>query len=114
MLLINITTCLLISLTLLLLSLITMKKSISNSNFSSPFECGFDPKTKTRHPLSLQFFLISLTFLMFDIELAIILPLPLSPSLNLPMSLTSSIILLPLLILGVYYEKSMGLLSWSK
>nr|YP_009327747.1 NADH dehydrogenase subunit 3 [Armillifer agkistrodontis]APB92071.1 NADH dehydrogenase subunit 3 [Armillifer agkistrodontis] len=114
MLLINITNCLMISLALLLLSLITMKKSISNSSFPSPFECGFDPKYKTRHPLSLQFFLISLTFLMFDTELIIILPLPLSSSLNLSMSLISSITLLPLLILGVFYEKSMGLLSWLK
>nr|YP_009515457.1 NADH dehydrogenase subunit 3 [Linguatula serrata]AYB71160.1 NADH dehydrogenase subunit 3 [Linguatula serrata] len=86
----------------------------SNSNLSSSYECGFDPKCNSRIPFSLQFFLITLTFLMFDIELIIILPLPLLTSLNLKSLIPSSIALLSLLIISLAYEKSMGMLSCTK
>ena len=48
----------------------------------TPFECGFDPSHQIRSSFSLRFFVTTLLFLVFDVETAILLPLPLGVSSN--------------------------------
>nr|YP_010000281.1 NADH dehydrogenase subunit 3 [Serilophus lunatus]QOD96128.1 NADH dehydrogenase subunit 3 [Serilophus lunatus] len=81
----------------------------------SPYECGFDPLGSARLPFSIRFFLVAILFLLFDLEIALLLPLPWATQLQSPMftlTLTSTIIIL--LTLGLVYEWSQGGLEWAE
>lgn len=49
-------------------------KAARQINKRAPFECGFRAKIPARAPVSLQFFLIALIFLIFDMELILLYP----------------------------------------
>lgn len=59
---------------LLVLGTLLCKKSEASFNKIRPFECGFRPRDSRRGRFSLQFFLISLIFVIFDIELILLYP----------------------------------------
>ena len=90
------------------------RKSNKDREKGSPFECGFNPIKKARQPFSLRFFLVTIIFLIFDAEIALILPLGviLNPSYYLFSSLTATIITL-ILIIGLIHEWNQGALNWS-
>nr|YP_002735011.1 NADH dehydrogenase subunit 3 [Hydaropsis longirostris]ABZ02027.1 NADH dehydrogenase subunit 3 [Hydaropsis longirostris] len=104
----------LISISLMLICTIISKTSIMDREKMSPFECGFDPKSSARTPFSLQFFLIAILFLIFDIEIAIILPsiIILNSSNIMSWILTMSVFII-ILVLGLYYEWKNGMLEWA-
>nr|WFF51792.1 NADH dehydrogenase subunit 3 [Leptobrachium liui] len=86
-----------------------------NSEKLSPYECGFDPFGSARLPFSMRFFLVAILFLLFDLEIALLLPVPWAMHLH---SSTSTIIwassILILLTLGLMYEWSQGGLEWAE
>lgn len=41
----------------------------------SPLECGFSPQADSRRAVSLRFFIYAVVFVIFDVELVLILPL---------------------------------------
>nr|QOW08076.1 NADH dehydrogenase subunit 3 [Attagenus augustatus augustatus] len=90
------------------------KKTNSDREKMSPFECGFDPKTKSRLPFSLQFFLIAVIFLIFDVEITLLIPMIVVMKLNSPFNLTIiMIMLMTILLLGIYHEWNQGILEWT-
>nr|AAS77795.1 NADH dehydrogenase subunit 3 [Siphoninus phillyreae] len=77
------------------------------------FECGFDLMAKLRLPFSINFFMISIIFLIFDIELILLLPFIFLMKMN--KTKTSMLILVMfflVLMLGFIYEWWMGWLNW--
>nr|YP_010895203.1 NADH dehydrogenase subunit 3 [Nephrocerus lapponicus]WJW73742.1 NADH dehydrogenase subunit 3 [Nephrocerus lapponicus] len=110
-----------ISMIILMISLLTMliasilsKKSLMDREKNSPFECGFDPKSSSRLPFSLRFFLITIIFLIFDVEIALILPIILIMNYsNMMIWSITSIIFIIILLIGLYHEWNQGMLNWS-
>lgn len=80
---------------------------------SSPYECGFDPLGSARLPFSIKFFLVAITFLLFDLEIALLLPLPwASQTTNPSTTLIIALILLSILAIGLAYEWIQKGLEW--
>nr|ARH54760.1 NADH dehydrogenase subunit 3 [Trigonopterus sp. 4 AH-2016] len=91
------------------------KKTFYDREKNSPFECGFDPKNLARLPFSLQFFLVALIFVLFDVELTLLLPtisiLKISKLLSFSFTLNLFIIIL---LIGLFHEQNQGSLNWVK
>nr|WNH21485.1 NADH dehydrogenase subunit 3 [Bathygobius geminatus] len=81
----------------------------------SPYECGFDPLGSARLPFSMRFFLVAILFLLFDLEIALLLPLPWGDQLPNPLSTFFwAALVLALLTLGLIYEWMQGGLEWAE
>nr|YP_010036168.1 NADH dehydrogenase subunit 3 [Oberea diversipes]QQW46696.1 NADH dehydrogenase subunit 3 [Oberea diversipes] len=90
------------------------KKSFSDREKSSPFECGFDPKNPARLPFSLQFFLIAVIFLIFDVEITLILPLIITLKISNILNYSFiSMFFIMILIMGLFHEWNQGALNWA-
>ncbi|NP_008193.1 NADH dehydrogenase subunit 3 (mitochondrion) [Pan troglodytes] len=101
----------------LLLMIITFWLPQLNSYMekSTPYECGFDPMSPARVPFSMKFFLVAITFLLFDLEIALLLPLPWAlQTANLPLMVTSSLLLITILALSLAYEWLQKGLDWTE
>jgi len=68
----------------------------------SPFECGLRSATPQHIPFSIQFFLVAILFLVFDVEISLLVPYPI----EIKSTVRTLIILLFILILvlGLLYE----------
>nr|YP_009695367.1 NADH dehydrogenase subunit 3 [Vesta saturnalis]QEJ81571.1 NADH dehydrogenase subunit 3 [Vesta saturnalis] len=103
-----------LSFIIMTLTSIFSKKSFIDREKSSPFECGFDPKSSARMPFSLQFFLIAMIFLIFDVEITLLLPLILTMKMTSMMSFSIiTLIFIMILIMGLYHEWNQGALNWA-
>nr|AJW76349.1 NADH dehydrogenase subunit 3 [Cylindraustralia sp. HS-2014] len=103
----------LLSTLVMIMASILSKKSIYDREKSSPFECGFDPKSSARLPFSLRFFLIAVIFLIFDVEIALILPtIIIFLSTELHLWTMTTLFFLMILMFGLIFEWTQGSLSW--
>nr|AUJ22873.1 NADH dehydrogenase subunit 3 [Apocephalus antennatus] len=103
-----------IAIIMISLATILAKKTIQDREKSSPFECGFDPSSSSRLPFSLHFFLIAIIFLIFDVEIALILPMIISLTYsNITMWSATSSFFIMILLAGLYHEWNQGALNWT-
>nr|YP_004123195.1 NADH dehydrogenase subunit 3 [Rattus leucopus]ADD46486.1 NADH dehydrogenase subunit 3 [Rattus leucopus] len=85
------------------------------SEKANPYECGFDPTSSARLPFSMKFFLVAITFLLFDLEIALLLPLPWAvQTTNITTMMTTAFILITILSLGLSYEWTQKGLEWTE
>nr|AUT13422.1 NADH dehydrogenase subunit 3 [Mycopsylla gardenensis] len=79
----------------------------------TPFECGFDPLSKYRNSFSIQFFMIAIMFLIFDIEITLITPIPMCFLLtNFKFWIFLIIMIMLTLIFGTMIEWKEGSMNW--
>lgn len=82
---------------------------------NSPYECGFDPLKSARLPFSFRFFLVAILFLLFDLEIALLFPLPAARLITTPSTLIPvSLVFMIILTLGLIFEWVKGGLEWAE
>jgi NADH:ubiquinone oxidoreductase subunit 3 (subunit A) len=83
----------------------------------STYECGFDPFSSPRENASVQFYLVSVIFLIFDVEIVFFYPL-IYYFVDIEQSSTKAevyheiMLFLIILTLGFIYELESGVLDW--
>nr|YP_001552158.1 NADH dehydrogenase subunit 3 [Nothopuga sp. 1 LP-2008]ABS71896.1 NADH dehydrogenase subunit 3 [Nothopuga sp. 1 LP-2008] len=94
------------------ITILLSQKTITDQEKLSPFECGFNPATSPRIPFSIRFFLIAMIFLVFDVEIVLLLPIPLI-HMNPNITIMSSTLFILILLLGLFHEWNKGALNWA-
>nr|ATD53069.1 NADH dehydrogenase subunit 3 [Paphnutius ruficeps] len=103
---------------IIMLIMIMMIVIISNKSFmdrekSSPFECGFDPISSSRTSFSLHFYLIAVIFLIFDVEIVLILPIMIIMKYSMISEwFMSSSLFIIILLVGLLHEWHQEMLEW--
>nr|WAX37275.1 NADH dehydrogenase subunit 3 [Auzakia danava] len=98
----------------MMISFFISKKSFLDREKCSPFECGFDPKSLARIPFSLHFFLITVIFLIFDVEIVLILPMiPMFLMINFISWFKINFFFIIILLVGLYHEWNQNMLNWA-
>lgn len=112
-LLIIILTSILLSIIIQIIALSLREKIIKEREKITPFECGFSPLKKARRTFSLRFFITTIIFLIFDIEIALLLPLGVLRKVSNNLTLIKLGYLVTfILITGLLHEWKQGVLNW--
>ena len=94
-------------------NLLVCESSLYNREELSAFECGFETHSLSRVPFSLRYFFLTLVFLLFDLEVVLLV---FSPSLVFSPFFRFRIFLVALfvfiLIASLFYELFDGTLDW--
>jgi NADH-ubiquinone oxidoreductase chain 3 len=97
---------------LTILGLTLGSKFFTDREKASPFECGFTPKDSARLPFSIRFFLISIVFLIFDVELILVFPaIPGLVSISGLIRFLVIFCVIIILIFGLFHEAAQGSLA---
>jgi len=78
----------------------------------SPYECGFEPFADARSKFDVRFYLVSILFIIFDLEVAFLFPWAVSLSRVGLFGFWSMMVFLAVLTVGFIYEWKKGALEW--
>ena len=78
----------------------------------SPYECGFEPFSDARSKFDVRFYLVSILFIIFDLEVAFLFPWAVTLGRIGLFGFWSMIVFLGVLTVGFIYEWKKGALEW--
>jgi len=78
----------------------------------SPYECGFEPFADARSKFDVRFYLVSILFIIFDLEVAFLFPWAVTLGKIGLFGFWSMIVFLGVLTVGFIYEWKKGALEW--
>ena len=78
----------------------------------SPYECGFPPFSDARTKFDVRFYLVSLLFIIFDLEVAFLFPWAVALGKIGVFGFWSMMVFLGVLTVGFIYEWKTGALEW--
>jgi NADH-quinone oxidoreductase subunit A len=76
------------------------------------YECGFDPFSDARDPFNIKFYLISIIFIIFDVEAIFFLPWLICQNNLLYIGYYVMYLFYLILVLGFFYEWRKGTIDW--
>ena len=79
----------------------------------SAYECGFDPFEDARSRFDIQFYLVAILFIIFDLEVAFLFPWAVTLNKTCFFGFWSMMAFLIILTIGFVYEWRKGALDWS-
>ncbi len=79
----------------------------------SAYECGFDPFDDARSRFDIQFYLVAILFIIFDLEVAFLFPWALMLSEISFFGFWTMMVFLIILTIGFVYEWRKGALDWN-
>ena len=80
---------------------------------SSTYECGFEPFSDTRGKFDVQFYLVAILFIIFDLEIIFMFPWAVALVDLEPLGFWSMMFFLFVLTIGFIYEWKKGALEWN-
>lgn len=89
-----------------------LAKRHPDSEKISPYECGFEGEGPVRNEFDVQFYLVAILFIIFDLEVAFLFPWAVSLRHIGVAGFWSMMIFLTLLTIGFIYEWKRGALEW--
>lgn len=78
----------------------------------SVYECGFSPIYQPGKPFSIKFFIVAILFIIFDLEIILLIPWVLFLNFLKIKGNLMAIFFFFIIILGLYYEWLIGALEW--
>ncbi|MEM7071883.1 MAG: NADH-quinone oxidoreductase subunit A [Pseudomonadota bacterium] len=100
-----------ISFLMIISSLVLARQKPDHEKLSS-YECGFKPFEDARIRFDVRFYLVTLLFIIFDLEIAFLFPWAVSLGEIGVLGFTSMMIFLGVLTVGFIYEWRKGALDW--
>ncbi len=79
---------------------------------NDPYECGVEPIGSTKNPVPVKFYLVAISFILFDIELIFLLPWAVVARKLGAFGFWSMAVFVLIILIGYLYELSRGALKW--
>ena len=90
----------------------TRRLSQDSEESRGTYECGFEPFEEARFRFDIRFYLVSILFIIFDLEITLLFPWALSLHNIGFLGFCSMMLFLSILTIGFIYEWRKGALDW--